>query len=73
MLDRAMALRLVRDGVDQGPLVPARLIRKVPINEFACVAREVLATSNEVATWPIDGPVQIDLRKPHEPVTFGEE
>ena len=71
-LERAMGLRLVRDGVDQGPLVPARLIRKAPINEFARAAREVIEASNEVATWPIDGPVQIDLRKPHELVTLGE-
>ena len=71
-LERAMALRLVRDGVDQGPLVPARLIRNVPINEFARAAREVIATSNKLERWPIEGfCVQIDLRKPHEPVTFG--
>ena len=66
-----MALRLVRDGAEAGPLLPPGTIRVAPINEFASTTREVIEASNEVATWPIDGPVQLDLRKPHEPVTFG--
>ena len=60
------------DGADAGPLLPPGTIRVAPINEFASTTREVIEASNEVATWPIDGPVQLDLRKPHEPVTFGK-
>merc|ERR1719305_1107162 len=47
MLDRAMALRLIQDGVDAGPLLPAGLIRKEPIDQFARVTHEVMKASNK--------------------------
>ena len=71
MLDRVMRLRLVRDDVIIGSVVPEGTIRIAPIDDFARVSREVIVTSNKLDRWPIDGPVQLDLRKPHEPVTFG--
>ena len=71
MLDKIMRLRLVRDDVIIGSVVPEGTIREVPMDQFARVSREVIAASNKLEMWPIDGPVQIPLRKPHEPVTFG--